>query len=295
MDTIWQWGLEIIRAIQQVHGPVLDVIFKGITFMGEEEFFLLLLPLVFWCVDFAVGARMSILFLLSAYTTNGVKDLLAQPRPFQLDPSVKLHDVGGYGLPSGHAQASVVVWGYLAAVARKTWAWIVAIVLMVLIGFSRIYLGVHFPTDVLGGWVLGAVLLVAYLALEPRVEAWLEQANLSVQWALAVVVPLGLMLTYPTNDIISSMAVLMGAGVGLALIKRVTRFSAAGPLWQRAVRFLIGMVGLLILYLGLRMIFPGAGEPLYFVLRAVRYATVGLWISLGAPWLFTRLRLTSAP
>jgi undecaprenyl-diphosphatase len=291
MEAIWQWGLEVIRTIQQIHGPALDTFFKGVTFMGEEPFFLILLPLIFWCVDFVVGARLAVLLLLSGYTTNGLKDLFAQPRPFQLDPAVKLYDVDGYGLPSGHAQAAVIVWGYLASVSRKTWAWIVAIVLVALIGFSRIYLGVHFPTDVLGGWALGIVLLVAYLALEPRVEAWLKRAGLGVQLALVVVVPLGLLLIYPTKDIVSAMAVLMGTGVGLVLVGRVARFSAAGPLWQRAVRFLIGMVGLLALYLGLRMIFPGEGEPLYFVLRTVRYVLVGLWISLGAPWLFLRLRL----
>ena len=291
MEAIWQWGLDLIRTIQLVHGPALDAVFKAITFMGDEEFFLILLPLIFWCVDFAVGARLAFVFLLSAYTNAGLKDLFAHPRPFELDPTVKLHEAEGYGLPSGHSQSAVVVWGTIAAGFRRTWLWIVAALLMVLIGFSRIYLGVHFPTDVLGGWAVGAVFLAACLALEPRVMAWLRQAGLAVQLVLAVAVPLALLLVHPATDTASSMAVLMGMGVGIALARRVAPFSAAGPLWQRAVRFLVGAVVLLVLYFGLKLVFPSEGEPLYFLLRVVRYALVGLWAGLGAPWLFRRLRL----
>ena len=294
METIWQWGLELIRAIQQVHGPALDAFFKAVTFMGEEEFFLVLLPLSFWCVDWVVGARLTILFLLSGYANGVFKDLFAQPRPPDLDPTVRLGNATGYGLPSGHSQSAVVVWGYLAAILRKAWVWVTAVALMVLIGFSRVYLGVHFPTDVLGGWALGAVLLMAYLALEPRVEAWLKKASLGAQLAGIAIVSLVLLLVHPVKDAASAMAVLLGAGMGLALARRVARFSAVGPLWQRAVRFLVGLLGLLALYFGLKVIFPGEGEPLYFVLRVVRYALLGLWMSLGAPWLFLRLRLASS-
>nr|HID13322.1 phosphatase PAP2 family protein [Anaerolineae bacterium] len=294
MEAIWQWGLDVIRTIQLVHGPTLDTIFKAITFMGDEEFFLILLPLVFWCVDFAVGARLAFAFLLSAYINTGLKDMFAHPRPFELDSAVQLHEAEGYGLPSGHSESAVVVWGTIAAGFRKTWLWIVAILLMVLIGFSRIYLGVHFPTDVLGGWAVGAAFLAVYLALEPRIEAWLKETGLAVQLTLAAAVPLVLLLLHPTKSTASPMAVLMGMGAGLALTKRIAPFDAAGPLWQRAVRFLVGAIVLLLLYFGLRLIFPAEGEPLYFVMRVVRYALVGLWAGLGAPWLFRRLRLASS-
>ncbi|MCK4722360.1 MAG: phospholipid phosphatase, partial [Dehalococcoidia bacterium] len=101
MEALLQWGLDLILAIQQIHGPVLDGIFRAITFMGEEEFYLILLPLLLWCVDFGLGARLGALFLLSSYLNFGLKDLLRQPRPFDLDPSVKLSSAEGYGLPSG--------------------------------------------------------------------------------------------------------------------------------------------------------------------------------------------------
>ncbi len=294
MEAIWQWGLDFIHTVQLVHGPALDAVFKGVTFLGNEEFFLLLVPLLFWCVDFAVGARLAVVFLLSTYVNVVVKEIFAHPRPFELDPTVKLCDAEGYDLPSGHSQSAVVVWGYLATVFRKTWAWVVAIVLVVLIGFSRVYLGVHFPSSVLAGWTLGGVLLAVYLALGPRIEAWLRDAGLIAQLALAVVVPLVLLALCPTKDTSSSMAAMLGMGVGFVLARRVTPFSARGPLWQRAVRLLIGVSVLAALYVGLKLIFPAEGEPLYATMRVLRYALVGLWGALGAPWLFRRLRLASS-
>jgi len=294
MEPIWQWGIDLIHTVQLVHGPVLDAVFKAITFLGEEEFFLILVPLLLWSVDFAVGVRLVSFFLLSTYANAGLKDVFAHPRPFELDPTVKLHEAGGYGLPSGHSQSAVVVWGTLADAFRKTWLWVVAILLMVLIGFSRIYLGVHFPTDVLGGWLIGLLFLLVYLAAEPRIEAWLREVGLATQLLLAVVIPLGLLVLHPTDDSASTMAVLMGAGAGVALTGRIAPFRATGPLWQRALRFLVGAIGLLVLYVGLKLIFPAEGESLYLLMRFVRYGLVGLWAGLGAPWLFGRLRLTSS-
>ncbi len=291
MEALLQWGIDLIVVIQQIHGPALDSIFRAITFMGEEEFYLLLLPLLIWCVDFALGARLAILFLLSSYLNADLKNLFQQPRPFDLDPSVRLSSAEGYGLPSGHSQSAVVVWGSIAVWARKTWFWVVAIGLMALIGFSRIYLGVHFPTDVLAGWAIGAVLLYLYLAVPPGVEKRLAELSLGMQMLLALAVPVVLLLIHPVKDTTTALATLAGAGAGLALTHRYAPFSARGPWWQRALRFLIGSVVVFALYLGLKVVFPGEGSALYLVFRFLRYWLIGVWVSFGAPWLFRLLHL----
>jgi membrane-associated phospholipid phosphatase len=291
LEPVWQWGLDFIHAVQVVRGPVLDLIFIAITFLGEEDFFFILLPLVLWCVDFAFGARLAFFFFSSTLVNSAAKGLLGHPRPLDLAPEVGVYRAWGYGLPSGHSQTAVVLWGAIAAYARKWWVWAVAILLMALIGFSRIYLGVHFPTDVLGGWALGAVLLVLYILLTPRIEAVLKRASLTVRLALVVVVPLVIALAYSSDDVISAMGAFLGAGVGLVLAWRWVPFSAAGPLWQRAVRLLLGAAVLLAFRFGLKAIFPDEGEVLYALMRFVRYVVVGLWAGLGAPWMFLKLRL----
>jgi undecaprenyl-diphosphatase len=293
MDAILQWGLDMITAIQQFHGPVLDDIFRAITSLGSKEFFLLLLPLLFWSVNFGLGARIAIILFLSGYLNAGLKDLFQQPRPFELDPSVRLDYADGYGLPSGHAQTAVVVWGSIAAWFRKRWLWPIAIGLMFLIGFSRIYLGVHFPTDVLAGWAIGAGLLMLYLIFQPEGEAWLAGLKLGQQISVALVVPLGLLLIHPVKDTTTVMAASAGAGVGLVLMHRYRypHFNPHDSWRQRILRFLIGGLVLGLLYLGPKLVFPGEESPLYLPLRFVRFGLIGLWVSLGAPLLFRRLRL----
>jgi len=293
METLWQWGLDLIITIQQIHGPFLDSVFRVITSMGDESFFLIFLPLVIWCVDYKLGARLAVLLLLASYFNIVLKDIFQQPRPFMLVPEVKLADAGGYGLPSGHSQSVVVVWGYLAARVKKAWFWVVAVGLMLLVGFSRVYLGVHFPTDVIAGWVVGVGLLVLYLAVRPKVEGWLGRLSLTGQLLLAFFVPLVLLLWHPVEDNTMVLATLSGLGVGLVLTNRYVSFNARGSLRQLIARFLVGGVVALLLYAGLKVVFPGVGESFYLVFRFLRYGLVGLWVSLGAPWLFKKVRLAT--
>ncbi len=290
MDGLMEWGLRVIAWFQQF-SPALDWPFRAFTFMGEEEFFLILLPLVYWCLDRGTGARLTVAFLLCAYTNAVAKALAALPRPPEYAPGrVKgLWEATGYGFPSGHTQSAVVVWGYLAAQARRRWLWILAAVMMLFIPLSRIYLGVHFPHDVLGGYIIGAALLLLYLWLEPGVERWLEEKGLAWQLGVALVVPLLLMLLFLTEDGVTEGATLMGMGVGFVLERRWVRFESGGPVWKRVVRFLLGVVVLVALWLGLRIAFSRLEPALLF--RFARYGLVGLWGGLGAPWAFRRLRL----
>lgn len=293
MPDLLPWGLDLILAIQRFHGPALDGLFRAISFLGEEEFYLVLLPFLLWCVDFRLGARLAVLFLLSSYFNTGLKDLFCQPRPFDLQPSLQLSFAEGYGLPSGHAQSSVVVWGSIAGWTRKPWSWAGAIVLMVLIGFSRVYLGVHFPTDVAAGWFIGAVLLGLYRAVGIRLERRLAGLSLGGQIMLALALPPVLLLAHPVKDTATAMAALAGIGVGLALAHQFVPFSAGGVWWQRALRFLVGGAVVLVLYLGLKAASPGEGSALYLPFRLLRYGAMGIWVSVGAPWLFRRLGLAA--
>ena len=294
MDPILQWGLNLIIAIQQIHGPVLDNILRGITFAGEEQFYLVLIPFIVWCMEYSFGAVMFVFFMLS-YSLNVIlKDVVQEPRPFELNPSVKLSQADGYSMPSGHAQMAVVAWGAIAMRVRKTWFWIVAVAIMLLIGFSRVYLGVHFPTDVLAGWVIGTILLLIYAFARPALGKWVSGLNMALQLLLAVGITALLLLINSDTESLTSAGALCGACVGLVFAQRYISFSAGGRWWQRVVRFLIGIIILFGLYLGLKAVFPRDGTTLGAIFRFVRYFVIGIWIVLGAPWLFRLMRLAPA-
>lgn len=289
MESILDWGINVVLWFQQF-SPTLDLPFKVLTFMGEKEFLLLLLPFVYWCLDRRSGARLTVLFLLSAYLNSAAKVLAGQPRPFAYDVRVRqLAEASGGGLPSGHTQNAVAVWGYLAATFQRTWLWVVAGLLMVFIPLSRIYLGVHFPTDLLGGYLIGVTLLLLYLWLEPAIEAWFRKKSLAWQLGAVLAVPLLLMLLLLTEDGVTTGAVLMGMGIGFVLERRWVGFESGGVWWKQVLRLLLGVAVLFGLWMGLRLAFASAEPALLF--RFVRYWLVGLWSGLGAPWAFVRLRL----
>lgn len=292
MDTLFEMGMEWILAMQQVGAPFLQALFEIVTFTGEERFYLLFVPVLFWMVDHRIGARVAFAFLISAYVNPILKDLWPEPRPYDLEPGISELRTPGSGMPSGHAQSSVFVWGTLAAQFGRNWFWMAAILWMFLVGLSRVYLGQHFPHQVLAGWLVGGILLALYLELGPRFESWMVHRPLSQQLAISTGGPILLALAYPHNDTVASAAVMCGFGSGFVLMQHYCPFSASGPWRQRLARTAIGLAGLLILYFGLSAIAPAEEEVagnVYAGLRFLRYAVLGFWISLGAPWLFSQL------
>ncbi len=294
MDPILEWGIEVIVAIQAIRSPALDVFFQGVTFLGDAEFYLLLAPIFIWSVNYKLGARLGVLLLLSSYINEALKNAFMQPRPCEPRPDLCIDQAEGYGIPSGHSQNAIVFWGVIAHWISKVWAWAVAILLMLLIGLSRIYLGVHFPSDVLVGWVLGIVILGLYIVLGERVEKWLGGLSLAAQILLALALPILLLAIQPSDVMVQVTGAFAGIAVGVALGIRYLDFDAGGQFWKRAVRFLMGVAVVAVIFFGMRIIFPGEGESLYSIFRYIRYGSVGLWISLGAPWLFLRVGLADA-
>ncbi len=318
MENLLNWGIEVILWIQTLR-PALDTPFEAITFLGDEMFYLLLLPFIYWCIDRSIGASLAPLYLISAYINTLAKTTLFQPRPFQYDTRVWVYDpeITRGGLPSGHTQQTVVVWGYLAAqfrriraakapaivdaptsvgapvgvngIAKAVWLWVVAIALMLLVPFSRMYLGVHFPHDLLGGYVLGGLCLAAYLWLAPDVARWLRAQSLSWQLGLAVGIPLCMIALFPTEDGVATSATLAGMGIGFALDRCWLNFEIAGDWLKRAACYALGVLVLVGIWGGLKVLFASLDPALIF--RFIRYALIGFWTAFGAPLIFVKLSL----
>ena len=290
MDPLTIWSLELIAAMQQIH-PALHLFFQSFTFLGQPQFYVLVLPLLMWCVDVRMGVRVGVFLLYSSQLNAVLKGLFQLPRPCDFDPSLQLAWFEGYGMPSGHAQFVVAFWGAIAAWARRRWLWALAVVLMLIVGLSRIYLGVHFPQDVLVGWAVGGLSLALYLAVQPGVESWLGELELRWQLLLAAGVPLILFVISPGKSVATAMGALAGAGVGFALARRYVPFSASGPTWQRFLRFVVGAAVVVPLYAVMEVLSPAEGSWMYLAFRFSYFVVIGLWTTLGAPWVFKVLHL----
>ncbi len=323
-ENVLEAGIALILQIQGL-GEWLQAPMQFISFLGTEDFYLLIMPALVWCVDFSLGVRIGLMLLLSGSFNTIFKLAFHDPRPFWISRQVRGYAFeSSFGIPSGHAQNAVAIWGLLAARIRKGWVWITAIAVIALIGFSRAYLGVHFPTDVLVGWLIGVIILFLFLRLDRPISAWLDGLSLGrvgvVLFGLsAIIIASGALIIYrlevlgwilpmswqenalsafPGSDpidpaglsgLITAAAGLLGFGMGAAWMSRRGGFDASGSLQNRAYRFGLGIAGVLILAFGLGAVFPDGEYLTAYLLRFIRYALVTGWISGLAPFLFVRM------
>jgi membrane-associated phospholipid phosphatase len=318
---LYRWGIMIIKGIQTIESPVLTGIMKVLTALGTEVFYIPVILFVLWCVDEKQGFRLTVLILLSAWVNGFFKDLLKQPRPYDLDPGVGRAVETSYGIPSGHAQQSLVFWAAAAPWAdaffrprrgsRLSPAWVIAGCFILIIPFTRLYLGVHFPTDIAAGWFLGGIILAVYYRLGAPIESFIALGGTRIQLVCAAGAAL-LMNAFGSDSSLGGM--FFGFGAGYALLRKYVPFTARGPVRGRkpgflilGTRYLLGIAGAALIYLGLRLLLPGESSlfaelplwgiasPYYALGRFLRYGMLGLWASAGAPWLFRRLGLAGGP
>jgi len=323
MNSIWTWGIEVTHFLQNL-GSWLEVPMKFFTFFGNEEFYMLVMPALYWCVDAVLGLRIGLMLVISGNLNGTAKLLFKSPRPYWVDSQVYAYSSEhSFGMPSGHAMNATSVWGLLAASLKKKSITIAAVLLIFLIGISRIYLGVHFLSDVLAGWLLGALLLLLYTRLEKPVAAWVKAQPLgrfilymfliaiaaitlntliirsSANWQIPVQWLETSAITASGSDIdpllldgtITNTAIFFGLVSGVVWMNRKGGFKADGKLALKLARFVIGLTGVLLLWAGLGSIFPDSADLLGYALRFVRYALTGAWISAGAPLVFQKLGL----
>jgi membrane-associated phospholipid phosphatase len=310
--AIYRWGIDLIQWIQSIQSPPLTGFVKFITALGTEYFYIPVILLIFWCINEKKGASLGFIIILSAFINGFFKELLKQPRPFSLEPSVGLAFEPSYGIPSGHAQLSLCFWLFLvfwgSRFGRRPGRVIRlgAILLILLIAFTRLYLGVHFPTDILAGWILGALTLGLWFAFRPGVTALLDAGKLRAKMITIAAVAFGMNAFSPAGRSLGG--IFLGFSAGYVLMLEYAPFNVASGafLGARCLRYVLGIAGCALTYRALGLVFPGgdsifsalpfwgAASPYYDLGRFIRYGLLGLWASAGAPWLFLRLRLAES-
>jgi acid phosphatase family membrane protein YuiD len=313
---------EIILWLQGGGKAFVDLM-AAVTTVGNGGVYILAAALLFWCVDRRFGARVFILFMISASLNAVLKAAIHAPRPYWVDPRIDgVHLHSSFGMPSGHAQSAATVFGVAAASMHRRWACWAAGAAVFLIGFSRIVLGVHYPSQVVAGWVLGLALVWTAERLETPVLAFWQGGGVRRRAATGLVVAAGFMVvgglvaavfadfrfasqwvrntpeTFTSRvlerplslgHVAGSAGAFLGFCLGLS-VKWARREAAAGRLWQKALRFGIGgALFLLFFYISGRFRpRTGLARDGYRFLQA---AVSGFWISGLAPVLFLRLGL----
>lgn len=301
------WGLEFLVFMNNLGGRPLDLILEPLHWLGGEYGYTVLLPLVFWSVDAVLGRSLYILVMGSALVNGGLKAWWARPRPYQVAPLriIPAHTESSFGIPSGHAQGGMVLGLFLIRESRRTWLRILYMALILAMGLSRMIMGVHFLQDVLVGWVLGALVFLAFIRWETPLGKRLKalplwyQALLSLIPAIAAVAADALVAAdYPaTKNLLATGGAYSGMLLGMTAECRYGAHSADGPLWKRILRFPMGIVMLLGTDRLLSLMFhrlsddwtASVGVAAVYTIRYLLVGLVGFWI---VPMVFRGMKLS---
>lgn len=167
--------MPVLYALESIRNSVFDVFFSIITLCGEETIFLAVGMIVFWCINKYQGYYLLSVGFLGTVINQFLKMLFRIPRPWVRDPNFTIVSsaedaAAGYSFPSGHTQSSVGLFGGIARWNTNTTLRIAMLALCILVPFSRMYLGVHTPADVLVSMAVAAVMVLVGYPLFKKAE-----------------------------------------------------------------------------------------------------------------------------
>lgn len=266
--------------------PLLDTLFKFLTNAGSEPVYVFLASLIFWCINKKTGIRAMYVILFSAYTVLLAKNLIGLPRPPAYLHKVSEND---FGFPSGHAQVSSGFWGYLGLRSKKTCVIIVGTIAVFLVSLSRVYLGVHYPGDVVGGIIFG--LLVAFISYkgEPRFLNIFNRQSRSSKYLIVLSFPAIFVLIASLQgglmiEQIELGLVMASVGFGYLLEEEKIKFSDVKNNKQAVERAFIGILFLGSIYLISGILFLINPLFIYFKYGALGFSSVFI-----VPWVFKKI------
>jgi membrane-associated phospholipid phosphatase len=266
--------------------PLLDILFKVLTNLGSEPVYILIASLIFWCYDRRMGIRVMYVILFSAYVALLAKTLFGMPRPPEYLHKVTEND---FGFPSGHALVSSGFWGYMGLRIRNSSMIILGAIVVFLVSLSRIYLGVHYPGDVVGGIVFGLTVAYVFYKWETGITSLFDKQDRATKYIIAFFLPVILVLTASLQgDLVIEQIelglVMASIGVGYLLEEEKIRFLDTRNKKQLIKRTLVGIVILGTVYLVseiLSMIYP--------VFIYIKYILLGFSSVFVVPLVFAKL------
>ncbi len=294
-----QTAINFLKALSEIRNPFLDALVQLITRLGEEVIILGVICFFYWCLNKNTAYKIGLIFFTSGMLVQGLKISFRVERPFVIDKTFKpvesaIEGASGYSFPSGHTQSATSLYGYFATAVKNKWLKVLFVLAFLLVGFSRLYLGVHtyFDVGVSILLTLAVVFLVSYIF--DRLVSGKYDLILSVALAAASVIlciysfilaKVGYADVAQINDCFKSGGAGVAFALGFFLERKYIKFdvSAKKPHIQ-AIKFILGVAGALILKSGLKLIAPGN-----LILDFVRYFLTVFWVLAIYPYIFSRV------
>lgn len=287
--------------LEKIRIPGLNEFMLVITTLGEETAFLVIGLILFWCTSKRQGYYVMSVGFLGTIANQFLKITCRVPRPWVKDPGFTILEqareaADGYSFPSGHTQLAAGTFSAIALANKQRWLRVLCIVLAVLVGLSRMYIGVHTPADV----AVGAAMAVAIaLVLQPLMFGKKDRTGL-VLWVVSLISIANLMFMelYPfpvdtdahnLESAFKNAYTMLGCSVGLLVVypveKKYIAFPEKAVWWAQLLKVVLGLAVVLAVKEGLRSpleaVFSG-----HLAARAVRYFLIVIVAGLLWPLTF---------
>ncbi len=264
---------DFILNVQSISTPLLDRFFLTISALTGEFVYLIVLGIVYWCINKEKAYYIGTFLILSFSSNSLLKNIFRVPRPYTYSLVKQIDTATGYGysFPSGHAQMSTAFSGLFSTVFKKRWMYILGIILVFLTGFSRIYLGVHTPLDILAGIVVGC--LIIFLANK------LKNINHKLLMYLAFILLFTTSLIFPEEDNLKLLCFVAGFILGNIIDGKYIKYEIPKKILPKISGACIGIAIVVASYLILKA----------FNLTYTRYFIVGIIITSLIPWIIKKL------
>ncbi len=290
----------ILEFFSNISVPWLDQIAEAVTMLGEQYFFIAVITLIYWNISKREGIKLASAFLYSAFLNSLLKIVFHTPRPFEKLGTInakRLQTATGYSFPSGHTQHSTTFFITLAQIIRRRWFSVIALVVIILIGVSRVYLGVHWPVDVIGGWILGVLVAYVFCSIVDSCtedSSRLRRIFIGIQTVVILVTIFIFVLdlvylkgSMKIEDFFKISGITSGGIYGYLIEERYFDFSAEDAgLVRKIARYIIGIAATIGIMTGLKIVLPEHYAADFF-----RYLLVGAWVTFFWPAAGIGLRL----
>lgn len=291
--------LSILQFLQSVRNPILNMLFLGFTISTELPVIVIFTAIMYWCINKKYGQKL-LFTLIGNITVNiGIKEFVKAPRPIGIEglEAMRVSTAGGYSFPSGHTQTATTFWISLMMIFKKTWIYILGSIIILGVGISRLYLGVHWPIDVLFGWIFGVIFTLLLGKIFDIVD---KDKNYFILIILLIIFGVAIFLLN-SIEYVKMLGLFTGLVLGYIVEDKFIQFNTGNnrkskinfgnrnynDIFKRNLyRFIIGIVTLGLVYIGLKYIMPSA-----VVFDYIRYTIVVFYAVAGVPALFKLLNL----
>lgn len=293
-----------LYVLEGIRNPVMTAVMSAVTWMGSEVLFIAAAIIAYWCVSKKTGYYLMATGFIGTIANQFLKIVCRIPRPWVRDPNFTIvesarADAGGYSFPSGHTQNVTSILGGVGRASKKTWIRVLSVVLIILVGFSRMYLGVHTPADVGVALLCGLVLVFGLWPVFEKSDE--NQRGLLIVFgattAFALICAIYVSVFPWPEDIdadnlaeaVKNLNMMLGCSaavlIGAPIERKKIRFETKAPLWAQILKVVLGFAIVMALRAVLKVLFnlimPGLG-----VASAIRYGIIVLFAILVWPLTF---------